>query len=153
MGNHCTNLPRKSPMDTQKKSKVLSCDPANARRHLSGQGDVKYATSLASATHQATPQGIHYSGASTATTPIAKQIYSIGTWNVCGLIQDGKLSIIETEMQRKKIDILGLSETHRRGSGYFTSDMGNTVYFSGLEYESNRGVAFIEVDVVAEMVV
>ncbi|CAG5048009.1 unnamed protein product [Parnassius apollo] len=105
-------------METQKKSKVLSCDTANARRHLSGQGCVKCATGLASATHQVTPQGIHYSGASTATTHIAKQIYYIGTWNFRGLIQDGKLSIIETEIQRKIIDILGLSETHRRGSGW-----------------------------------
>jgi hypothetical protein len=42
----------------------------------------------------------------------------IATWNVCGLLQSGKLAVIEKEMNLHKLDILGLSETHWRGCGF-----------------------------------
>ena len=67
--------------------------------------------------------------------------HNIGTWNVRGMNTD-KLDIVKTEMKRPKIDILGISELHWAGSGYFNSD-DYTVYYSGNESIRRNGVAFI----------
>ncbi|MBN3275755.1 CFDP2 protein, partial [Polyodon spathula] len=65
----------------------------------------------------------------------------IGTWNVRGM-NTGKLDIIKTEMERLNIDILGISELHWTGSGYFNSD-DYTVYYSGNDNIRRNGVAII----------
>ena len=67
--------------------------------------------------------------------------HNIGTWNVRGM-NTGKLDIVKIEMKRLKIDILGISELHWAGSGYFNSD-DYTVYYSGNESIRRNGVAFI----------
>ena len=67
--------------------------------------------------------------------------HNIGTWNVRGM-NTGKLDIVKTEMKLLKIDILGISELHWAGSGYFNSD-DYTVYYSGNENIRRNGVAFI----------
>ena len=67
----------------------------------------------------------------------------IGTWNTRGLLQTGKLYIVEQEAQARGLDVLGISETHWKGNGYFKTKIGNTVYFSGNDSESRNGVAFI----------
>ncbi|XP_037866981.1 uncharacterized protein LOC119628534 [Bombyx mori] len=69
--------------------------------------------------------------------------HRIGAWNVRGLVQEGKLEIVEKEMITRRLTILGLSETHVKGSGYFTMAEGNTFYFSGHESKSQNGVAII----------
>src|SRR5713101_5189949 len=46
-------------------------------------------------------------------------------------------------MERLNIDILGLSETHWREEGNFTTHKGNMVYFIGPQNESRKGVGFI----------
>lgn len=66
-----------------------------------------------------------------------------GTWNVRGLNQPGKLNQIENEMDKCNISILGLSETHWRDSGHFTSAAQNTVMCSGNGLNSRNGVAVI----------
>ncbi|ESN96874.1 hypothetical protein HELRODRAFT_178673 [Helobdella robusta] len=48
-------------------------------------------------------------------------IHNISTWNVRGM-NIGKLEIIKQEMQRLHIDLLGSSELHWTGNGYFKSD-------------------------------
>lgn len=119
----------------------VSGDPADARRHFSGTGGVKCATGHALVALQA-PHG----NSATDEPKTSKSIrhpHRIGTWNVRGLNQPGKLQTVENEMQRKNVHLLGLSETHWKGQGHCTSDSGSTVYFSGPEDESSRGVAFI----------
>ncbi|KAL4711368.1 hypothetical protein ACJJTC_019209 [Scirpophaga incertulas] len=119
----------------------MSGNPAYARRHLPGRDGVKCATGHASAARQAM-HGNSATDESNTYTSI-RHPHLIGTWNVRGLNQPGKLGIVENEMRRKKVHLLGLSETHWKGQGHFTSELGNTVYFSGPEGDSSRGVAFI----------
>jgi len=38
------------------------------------------------------------------------------------------LFIVEREMQLHKLDIVGLSETHWKGDGHFTTTQGNSVF-------------------------
>lgn len=66
----------------------------------------------------------------------------LGTWNVRGLLKTGKLHIVENEMRNYNLALLGLSETHWKGSGHFSTGSGNTVYFSS-KNESKNGVAFL----------
>ncbi|XP_039760435.1 craniofacial development protein 2-like [Pararge aegeria] len=89
------------------------------------------------------PHGNNAPGADSSDKIRARHPQRIGIWNVRGLNQDGKLQIIEREMKRKGIHLLGLSETKWKKSGHFVSDLGNKIYFSGPEEESSRGVAFI----------
>lgn len=74
---------------------------------------------------------------------IRNKIHKIGTWNVRGMMQTGKLQIIEGEMDRADIAVLGVAETHWRDSGHFRTHTGNTVYASGNGLESRNGVAVI----------
>lgn len=119
----------------------MSGNPANAWRHFPGRGDVKCATGHALVALQAA-----HGNSATDEPNTSKSIrhpHRIGTWNVRGLNQPGKLQIVENEMQRKNVHLLGLSETHWKGRGHYTLDSDSTIYFSGPEDESSRGVAFI----------
>ena len=50
-----------------------------------------------------------------------KEQYCIGTWNVRSMNQ-GKLEVVEQEMARVNIDILGINELKWTGIGEFNSD-------------------------------
>ena len=50
-----------------------------------------------------------------------KERYCIGTWNVRSMNQ-GKLEVVEQEMARVNVDILGISELKWTGMGEFNSD-------------------------------
>ena len=50
-----------------------------------------------------------------------KKQYCIGTWNVRSMNQ-GKLEVVQQEMARVNIDILGISELKWTGMGEFNSD-------------------------------
>ena len=50
-----------------------------------------------------------------------KEQYCIGTWNVKSMNQ-GKLEVVQQEMARVNIDILGISELKWTGIGEFNSD-------------------------------
>ncbi|XP_062861160.1 craniofacial development protein 2-like [Trichomycterus rosablanca] len=67
--------------------------------------------------------------------------HNIGTWNVRGM-STGKLEIVKNEMQRLNVDLLGISELHWTGNGYFNSD-NYTVFYSGNDKIRRNGVAFI----------
>ena len=67
---------------------------------------------------------------------------NISTWNVRTMRTDGKLEILEKEMQRLNIGCLGISETRWSGVGHFLSDSGSTVIYSGGD-EHKHGVAVI----------
>ena len=60
-----------------------------------------------------------------------KEQYCIGTWNVRSMNQ-GKLEVIEQEMARVNIDILGISELKWTGKGKFKSD-DHYIYYQGQE--------------------
>ena len=55
--------------------------------------------------------------------------HKIGTWNVRSMYQ-GKLEIVKSEMDRIKIDILGISELKWTGTAHFTSGS-YEIYYSG----------------------
>ncbi|KAL0852028.1 hypothetical protein ABMA28_000290 [Loxostege sticticalis] len=69
--------------------------------------------------------------------------HRVAHWNVRGLLEQGKLSIVEREMERHQVAILGLSETHLRQSGHYETTEGNTIYCSGNGEQSSNGVAVI----------
>ncbi|KAJ2946814.1 hypothetical protein O0L34_g16138 [Tuta absoluta] len=129
-------------MNSIQDSCVMSCDPTDARRHCdSGLHGGKLATGHLTVDHQ-TLSGKYATGQGTGKPSLRKHL-RMGTWNVRGLLQPGKLEVVEKEMERCKIDILGLSEVHRRGSGHFTTSNGNMMYYGGAEDHSGNGVAFI----------
>ena len=56
-------------------------------------------------------------------------------WNIYGQKMTGNLAIVENEMKRPQILILGISETHWNTSGEFTSTNWNFVFSSENTYE------------------
>ena len=65
--------------------------------------------------------------------------YCIGTWNVRPMNQ-GKLQVVEQEMARLNVDILGISELKWTGMGEFNSD-DHYIYYCGQESRRRKGVA------------
>ena len=65
----------------------------------------------------------------------------IGTWNVRSMLQLGKLQILESEMERLRMDICGLAEVRWKGQGHFVTTSGNTVVYSGQKEQGRHGVA------------
>ena len=74
-------------------------------------------------------------------TQCCKQQYCIGTWNVRSMNQ-GKLEVVEQEMTRVNIDILGISKLRWTGMGEFHSD-DHYIYHCGQESLRRNGVAII----------
>ena len=72
----------------------------------------------------------------------AKQITNIGTWNVRTLYQSGKLEQLLREFDSYKLDILGLSEMRRIGSGR-EIHQGKTILYSGQKEHHVRGVGIV----------
>lgn len=113
----------------------MPCDPTSNRRSDIRDQSVKYATGHADKDSQ-------LSRGKYATGKIINKTYIFGTWNVQGLLQAGKLKIIEMELQRYNVEICGLSETHYKQSGHFTTD-NNVIYCSSNTDKSTNGVAII----------
>ena len=70
-----------------------------------------------------------------------KEQYCIGIWNVRSMNQ-GKLEVVEKEMARVNIDILGISELKWTGMGEFNSD-DHCIYYCRQESLRRKGVAII----------
>ena len=70
-----------------------------------------------------------------------KEQYCIGTWNVTSMNQ-GKLEVVNQEMARVNIHILGISEIKWTGMGAFNSD-DHYIYYFGQESLRRNGVAII----------
>ena len=70
-----------------------------------------------------------------------KHLTRVGSWNVRTLYESSKLRQVLKEMERYKLDILGISECRWTGSGKMTSQ-GHTVLYSGRN-EHTAGVAII----------
>ena len=67
--------------------------------------------------------------------------YCLGTWNVSSMNQ-GKLEVIQQEMARVNIDILGISKMKWTGMAEFSSD-DHYIYYCGQECLRRNGVAII----------
>ena len=70
-----------------------------------------------------------------------KEQYCIGTWNVRSMNQ-GKLEVVQQEMARVNVDILGISELKWTGMGEFNSD-DHYIYYCGQESLRRNGVAIM----------
>ena len=70
-----------------------------------------------------------------------REQYCIGTWNVRSKNQ-GKLEVVEQEMTRVNVKILGISELKWTGMCKFNSD-DHYVYYCGQESLRRNGVALI----------
>ena len=70
-----------------------------------------------------------------------KEQYCIGMWNVRSMIQ-GKLEVVQQEMARVKVDLLGISELKWTEMGEFNSD-DHYIYYCGQESLRRNGVAII----------
>ena len=70
-----------------------------------------------------------------------KQQYCIGTWNVRSMSQ-GELQVVNQEMARVNIDVLGISELKWTRMGKFNSD-DRYIYYCGRESLRRNGVALI----------
>ena len=70
-----------------------------------------------------------------------KEQYGIGTWNVRSMNQ-GKLEVVQQEMARVNVDILGISELKWTGMGEFNS-YDQYIYYCGQESLRRNGVAIM----------
>ena len=61
----------------------------------------------------------------------ANKIIKISTWNIRTLFQKGKYNNAQKEMERLKIDILGLSEVRWLGAGECNMKNGGKFVYSG----------------------
>ena len=68
-----------------------------------------------------------------------KEQYCIGTWNVRSMNQ-GKLEVVQQEMARVNVNILGISELRWTGMGEFNTD-DHYIYYCGQESLRRKGVA------------
>ena len=68
-----------------------------------------------------------------------KEQYSIGPWNVKSMNQ-GKLEVVQQEMSRVNISILGISQLKWTGMDKFKSD-DHSIYYGGQESLRRNGVA------------
>ena len=67
--------------------------------------------------------------------------HCIGTWNVRSMNQ-GKLEVVQQEMARMNVDILGISKLKWTGMGEFNSD-DHCIYYCGQESLRRNGVAIM----------
>ena len=70
-----------------------------------------------------------------------KEQYCIGTWNFRSMNQ-GKLEVVEQEMARVNIDILGISKLKWTVMGEFNSD-DHYIYYCGQESLRRNGLTII----------
>ncbi|GFN73976.1 RNA-directed DNA polymerase from mobile element jockey-like [Plakobranchus ocellatus] len=71
---------------------------------------------------------------------LKKDKLNIATWNIRTLLQKGKLENIKQEMERMKLNILGLSEVRWKGAGKITSGGHEIIYSGGTESEKGVGI-------------
>ena len=70
-----------------------------------------------------------------------KKQYCIGNWNVRSM-NEGKLEVVEQEMKRVNVDILGISKLKWTEMGEFNSN-NHYIYYCGQESLRRNAVAII----------
>ena len=81
-----------------------------------------------------------YTTKNTQKVKLAKNILTVGTWNVQTLWAAGKLELLRNEMKRFRYDIIGISEVRWTGKG--ETPNGDFIW-SGEESSHMRGVGFL----------
>ena len=74
-------------------------------------------------------------------TRLGKKL-KVGTWNVRTL-DAGKVEIIENEMERIKLNILGICEHRWKGQGHLTTPKRGKFIYSGREQPGQSGVGIL----------
>ncbi|KAK3800733.1 hypothetical protein RRG08_003138 [Elysia crispata] len=74
-------------------------------------------------------------------TRLGKKL-KVGTWNVRTL-DAGKVEIIENEMERIKLNILGICEHRWKGQGHLTTPKGGKFIYSAREQPGHSGVGIL----------
>ena len=72
-----------------------------------------------------------------------RKIITIGTWNVRTLRPEGKVEELIHEMDRYRLNLLGLCEMRWKDSGETTTGEGHKLYYSGVERSHIHGVGFL----------
>ena len=70
----------------------------------------------------------------TSTLQLRKNL-RLATWNIRSLVEIGKVHVLGREMERRKVNVCGLSEVRWAGQGHFTTLEGHTIVYAG---ESNQ---------------
>lgn len=123
----------------ESKDNSMLCDPASNRRHVeSGSAGVKWDTGQMNVGNQAASA----KWVSGRTKFKLRKKHRIATWNVRGLLEPGKLYILERELIREKVDICGVSETHWAGQGHWESNH-YKIFMSGANKTGQKGVAIL----------
>ena len=60
-----------------------------------------------------------------------RRVLRVGSWNILSLLEDPRLPHSSDGLSRLRVDMVGLSETRKPGSGE-TSSKGFTYYWSGM---------------------
>ena len=71
---------------------------------------------------------------------MAKDVFTVGTWNVRTLWATGKLELLRNEMKRYRYDVIGISEVRWTGKGETSN--GDFIW-SGENNTHNRGVGML----------
>ncbi len=71
-----------------------------------------------------------------------KNEIKLGTWNV-RTMDESRLEILTRELDRTKVDLVGISEMRWTGKGHFTSPSDHVVYYSGKDTKKEHGVALV----------
>lgn len=112
-------------------------DPISNRRSSTKTVSVKLATGCGVVDDQT----LHRKYATGKLQKTKQTMHKICTWNVQGLNRVGKFAVVERVVEG--ISVTGLSETHWKYGGHFTSQNGNLILCSGNEINSANGVSFI----------
>ncbi|GFO05072.1 craniofacial development protein 2-like protein [Plakobranchus ocellatus] len=125
---------RAADIDTQRKSFLDECDdwkffsPSTRMKQTSeSHPRESYVPQVTPDRHQATARKL-------------KDKLNIATWNIRTPLQKGKLENIKQEMERMKLNILGLSEVRWKGAGKITSGGHEIIYSDGTESEKGVGI-------------
>ena len=92
-----------------------------------------------------TPSSQSREDAAEPTSPPSSKVLRIGSWNVRTMFEAGKRAQVLAEMQRNKLHILGVSETHWNQSGQQNLGTGELFLFSGHEADGphRQGVGLL----------
>lgn len=126
MGNSPRIYPRKTMEPNQRiiSQNDVNGSSVNTGAATSGQDD--YVSQVSPVRHQATVNN--------------REILRIGTWNVNTLFQAGKYDNLKKEMNRMKMDFVGVSEVRWKGTGRCGSDGVEFIYSGGEEHQRGVGV-------------
>ena len=125
-GNHCFKVPRTIMVEHKNYYSVNNIKGICESDPNPSFGRVSHAQQVAPGRHPVTTR---------KTKPVR-----IGTWNVRTLLQKGKLDNVDQEMDRMKLNILGLAEVRWKGAGSIKVGSKTLIYSGGDNHERGVGI-------------